>query len=264
MRRSRVILTVVVLVAIGFGCAMLETIKRPEIRAGRPRIAGISFQGMDMEFDVDVNNPYPIPIKTPQFRYGLDIEGAEFINSAANAKLDLPAARVGTVTLPVRLSYADLLKTFSNLADAAETPYKLHGALVFSALEQSFELPLEHSGTIPVLRPPTLSNVDVGVSDVSLRSAKLAGDAVIKNPNVFALGIKDLGYVLELGKARIGGLTASTDETIGSGQSGKVQLSGVVSATDALSQILKGQLGAAKISFAGSVETPYGPVKLGR
>jgi LEA14-like dessication related protein len=243
-------------------CASLDFVGKPEVRAVRPRVNGIDFRGVDLAFDVDVDNPYPVAIRSPEFRYGLDIEGAEFLESTESSKIDLPGSGTGTVTLPVRLPYANLWRTFKNLAGAAEVPYTLHGEIVTSALGQSFALPLKHSGTFPVLRPPTLSDLSVQLSDVSLRGAKIVADAAMKNPNAFALSLKDLGYVLNVGGEQIGGLTASTAETIGAGETGHVRLTGAISAADAVAKIVKGGIGSARLALSGSVGTPYGPAKV--
>jgi LEA14-like dessication related protein len=264
MKRARVALTATLLAVIMGGCASLDIGGGPEVRAVRPRITGIDFRGVDLAFDVDVNNPYPMAIRSPEFRYGLDIEGAQFLESTGSSRIDLPALRTGTMTLPVRLSYANLWRTFKNLAGAAEVPYTLRGEIFTSALGQSFALPVRHSGTFPVLRPPTLSDVKIQLSDVSLRSAKIVADAAMKNPNAFALSLKDLGYVLRMGGGEVGGLTASTADTIGAGQTGRVRLTGTISAADALDKILKGGIGSASLNLSGSVGTPYGPAKLER
>lgn len=262
MKRVRNIATAILLAVLMAGCASLDALKRPEVQAVRPRIAGIDFRGVDLAFDVDVNNPYPMAIRSPEFRYGLDIEGAEFLESTGSSRIDLPALSTGTVTVPVRLPYANLWSTFKSLAGASEVPYTLHGEILASALGQSFALPLKHSGTFPVLRPPTLSDLKVQVSDVSLRGAKIVADAAMKNPNVFALSVKDLGYVLNMGGEQIGGLTASTGETIGAGETGHLRLTGAISAADAVAKIVKGGIGSAKLALSGSVGTPYGPAKV--
>lgn len=258
------VLAIVALVAHVTGCAGLNVVKRPEVRAVRPRVTGIDLRGVDLAFDVDISNPYPMAIRAPEFRYGLDVEGNSFVSSRERAKIDLPALRTGTVTLPIRLTYVDLWRTFRDLEGAPEVAYTLHGAVLASALGQSLELPLKHSGTFPVLRPPTLSDVRMQLSDVSLQSARIVADVAMKNPNVFPLGLENLGYSLKIGDEQVAGLTASTTEKIGTGETGQLRLTGTVSASDALTKILRSGIGAAKLALSGSVETPYGPAQVGR
>jgi LEA14-like dessication related protein len=244
------------------GCSLLQEIQKPEIVSVRPGITGIDFDAISMAFDVDVNNPYPIPIRAPRFRYGLDIQENEFFKGEAESGIDLPAAKVGTLTLPVQLSYKDLWRTFQGLSDAKEVDYTLNGAVMFSALGKSFDLPLSHNGKFPVLRPPTFSNVKVDLSEVSLTKAKISVDADVKNPNVFDLGIQGLGYVLKIGDQEIGGLTASSGGMVASEKAGRLTLDGEVSAASSLLRLIRGgRLGDAKIAPSGSIQTPYGPVK---
>ena len=259
MARFRMCPALLFCVILVVGCASLPLGESPEIQAVRPRISGIDFQGLDLAFDVDVSNPYPIPLRTPRFRYGMDIQGSRLFESDAASKIDLPARKVGTITLPVRVSYADLLRTHRSLADKAEADYTLHGTLVLPVLGRSLELPLSHSGKIPIVRPPTFSDIKVQVPKVSLMRTKIGVDAAIGNPNAFAIGIKNLGYALKLGDVEVGGLTAETASTLEAGQSGRLSLSGQVSAASAIFGVIKG---GAKPTIvpSGSIQTPYGPV----
>jgi LEA14-like dessication related protein len=249
--------------ALSVACATLTSLERPEIRAVRPRITGIDFQGLNLVFDIDVNNPYPVSIRTPRFRYGIDIEGSKLFDSEAASNIDLPAMRVGTVPVPVRLSYSDLLSMHQEVSGLPEVDYRLHGALIFPVLGRSFELPVSHNGTVPILKPPAFSDIKFRVDSVSLTGARINIDAAMKNPNVFALGIEDLGYVLKLGDTKIGGLTARTNDMLGAGETERISLSGGISVAGALSnQIRDGAFGDAKIVPSGSIQTPHGGVKL--
>jgi hypothetical protein len=154
-----------------------------------------------------------------------------------------------------------MLRTYQGLADATEADYTLRGALILPVLGGSFEVPISHSGTVPILRPPTFSDIDVSLANVSLLKATIRADAAMKNPNAFALGIKNLGYALKLGGVELGGLTATTASTLEAGQTGRLSLSGEVSAASALiSVITGGRISDAKIVPSGSIQTPYGTV----
>jgi LEA14-like dessication related protein len=251
------------------GCNTLSTssllgrVTKPSIESISPRITGLDFLGVDLAFDVDVLNPYEVPIKSPRFKYGLDVEGANFLSSQATANLDLPAKGVGTVVLPVRLQYLDLVQAYSSLKDAAEVPYTLHGALLFSPLGETVELPIRKSGTFPILRIPAISNVVVAPPEVSLGSAKIQVKSNIANPNAFALGLEDLGYALRIGEIELGGLKTSALRSLKAGQSGEISLTGALSGFEAIQQLLAGRgLGAAALRPVGSVSTPYGTVRL--
>jgi LEA14-like dessication related protein len=268
MRKQVPLCATCVLMMLTAGCSQLQGLglgARPRIKGVRPRISGIDFQGLSLAFDVDVENPYPVAIRSPRFRYGLDIEDAEFLKSDQETKIDLPARGVGTVTLPLRLNYLDLWRTYQRLGDAAEIDYTLRGAVLVAAGGQSFDLPLQHAGKFPVLRPPSFANIRVDTSDVSLSSAKVHVDADMHNPNVFDLGVRDVGYAVRLGDVQVGRIGASTLDALGPKQSGKLALTGEITGITALQQLLAGKgLGKPTIAPFGSVQTPYGAVKLPR
>lgn len=243
------------------GCSSLD---RPEIRGVRPRITAIDLQGVSLIFDVDVSNPYPFALRTPKFDYGLDVEGNEFIKAQAPTEVDLPALKGGTLALPARFGYAELWRTFQALRDASEVKYRLHGKFMLAALGQNFDLPLSHDGTFPVLRLPKVSVVNVGMSDVSVSSAKLTVEATLHNPNVFALGVNGIGYAIKLGEVPVANVTATTADTIAAGGAGKLTLAGEITAKSALLKLLAGSsLGEPAVSLGGAIQTPYGAVPVG-
>jgi len=248
------------------GCAYLN-LKTPQIQSVRPRITGIDLQGVSLAFDVGVDNLYPIPLRTPNFRYGMDIQGREFFKSGVTANIDLPAKSIGTVTLPVRVTYLSLWKTYQALSEAAEIQYTLRGALVLSAYNQSYELPLSHTGTFPVLRLPSFSDISVRVADASLTKAKIVIEATIKNPNCFGIDVRNLGYAFKLGDVELAGLAATTQGKLEAGGQGRLALAGEVSALSALPKLLLSgspRAGEARIAPTGAIQTPYGAVKLPR
>ena len=227
--------------------SLLGVIDRQQVKSIHPRIADIDLQKVTLAFDVDVENPYPFPLKSPQFRYGLDIEGAEFVNANKAVALDIPAKGVGTVSLPIDLSYSELRKTYKELAGAKEIAYRLHGALVLAGgknatrLPGKIELPMSKSGTFPVLRLPKFSNLDADFSDISLSSAKVALTADVLNPNIFPVGIEDVGYALKIGEVSVGDLVATANRNIKAGESGKLKLTGRISAFDGLLRLVRGK-----------------------
>jgi LEA14-like dessication related protein len=244
------------------GCSsvpILDSLARPEIRDLRPRITGIDFQGVNLAFDVDISNPYPVAIRTPRFKYGIEVAGTQLMASDTTTSLDLPASAIGTATLPVRVRYADLFNLYRDLSGVAESEYRLTGAIVLAAMGRDFELPLSYAGTFPVLKVPTFAAVKVQPSDISMTRAAITVDAEIGNPNIFALGLEGLGYGLKLGEIQVGGITASTGNTVAAGGKGMLRLTGEISAASAVIQLLMGgRLGAAQIQPRGMISTPYG------
>jgi LEA14-like dessication related protein len=263
MRLLRIPLILAVFLTMIPACAGLPMTQRPEVQSVRPRITGLDFQGVTIDFDLNVYNPYPFAIRTPPFRYALDIEGYRFFESESVSPFDLPASGPGTVTLPVRMDYADLWHTYQALANATEADYNISGALIFPVFGRSLELPFSYSGRFPILRPPTFSDVRVQVTNVSPMGAKIVTDAAITNPNEFPLDIEGLGYVVKVGDISLGSLTVTTAGELEPGQTGRMSLTGEISAANALFGLIRGgNIGEAEILPTGYVRTPYGPASL--
>jgi LEA14-like dessication related protein len=262
--RRPALLFLVFFLAVGCSSSpILDAIARPEIKDLRARIAGLDFQGVNLVFDVDVANPYPVAIRTPRFKYGIEVAGTSIMTSDTTTTIDLPASGIGTTSLPVRVRYADLFKLYQNLSGVAESDYKLTGALVLRAMNRDFELPLSHAGTFPILKIPTFTAVDVKPSEVTMTRAAITVEAEIGNPNIFALGLEGLGYGLALGEIQVGGLKVSTGDSVEAGGTGALTLTGEISAVNAVIQLLMGgKLGAAQIRPRGFIKTPYGRVAL--
>ena len=263
MARKQRFLMAILALAMSSGCAqLLDVVGRPKVTGVHPKITAIDLETVSLSFDVDINNPYVFPLKSSNVQYGFDVEGTTLFQSDKPATLDIPAKGTGTLTLPVRLAYADIRKAHEKLADAKEFSYTIRSSVGLAGAGHSYDLPLSHSGTLPILRPPTFSNMQVRLAETSLSGAGITIEADMVNPNVFALGVRELGYLVKLGDTEMGNLTASTAETVGPGESSRVTLNGKISVAKALLG-LKG-LGMPSISPSGVIETPYGPVKLQR
>jgi len=167
------------------------------------------------------------------------------------------------LTFPVRISYFDLVRTYQALAHAPEAHYSIDGGLIFPVVGTKLELPFSYSGTFPILRPPTFSDVAVNVADSSLFRTQINVNALAKNPNIFPLGIENLGYTLKLGDIQIADLRAAACDTINAGQTAPLSFTAEVSTADAALSLLQGvRLGEAHLLPFGSIETPYGKVPL--
>ncbi len=258
MRLSLRLTGLLLCVGLGAGCST-----RPSIKSVSARITDIDLKGVALVFDINVHNPYPMAIPTPNYRYGIDVAAAKLLDGKASAAKGLPAMGVGTISLPARFEYLKLWQMVKNLRDAREVDYELHGALMMSAAGQDFEVPFDHKGTFPVLRPPSISIRDVNTSDVSLRRAAVTVEADIENPNVCSLGVDTLGYALRLGDINVGNVTASTAGDLAAGKTGKLRLTGEISGMGALRQLMSGgDLGTPRITPRGHIKTPYGKVSL--
>jgi len=127
------------------GCAAT----RPVLKNITPRVVGADVRGVDMAFDLDIENQLPFPIKSTRGRYALDVAGSGLLSSDEVPALNLPAGSTGKVTLPARVEFAEMIKTAGVLAKEKEVPYQFDGALLFGLMGSDYELPFSHEGMMP-------------------------------------------------------------------------------------------------------------------
>ncbi|MBP7933597.1 MAG: LEA type 2 family protein [Phycisphaerae bacterium] len=260
MMRTSTRLSVILLVGLAAGCS---TAKRPEVRAVNVAIKSIDFSGVGTVFNVEVYNPYPVRVKKPKLQYRMDIAGTEFIRAEHSTDIDLPASGVGTMPLPVQLDYSRLRAAFARLRDASEVPYRLHGAILATGLDYPWDVPLDHEGTLPILRLPSFSAARVRFADASLTGARVALEVDVHNPNICDLGFAEVSYSLSFGPVPVGRVQASALGNLAPRSIGRLSLVGEITAAGILSQLARGEkLGGFVMAWSGTVQTPYGRVTL--
>ncbi len=244
------------------GCAMLTEVARPHVVDVTPRITGADTKGLDMAFDLKVDNPYPMAVASKKLVYAIEIEGKELVSSKSGGAMTLKGGAASTVTLPARIEFDKLKAIGKDLASANEAQYKILGTATILAFGQEVPVPFSYEGTLPIVRAPKFSEIKPKVARSGLANFSLDVAAKITNPNVFKIDVSKLKYSLLLGGAELASLQASTAGEVGPGETKAFHLAGKLSATQALGELLKnGKLEGAKIVSSGTFKTPYGSVE---
>ena len=246
------------------GCgSIVRLIGHPKVRRVQPRVSGIDFEGVELTFDIHVRNPYFFGLRTPRCRYAFGIEGIEFAKGEATARTRLPARSVQVVSLPVRLKYSTLMRTYHALAEASKGSYRLRGELLLTVLTRPVRIPISHGGTFPILRVPKIRGVTVRSAKASLAKAWVRVEAEIENTNAFEVDVHDVGFELTLDDVSVARLRLSSNGTLAPGQTGSLMLEGEVCAGIPLARLLDGKgAGTPRLIPSGFIKTPHGTVRL--
>lgn len=244
-------------------CSFLPGAMRPEIKSVTPRVTGLSWDGVEMAFDLDVSNPWPTPITAPALDYVFSVQGTPLGQAHVSAGQRIPAAGSGTLSLPMTLRNKDMIAAISGLKDVAEFDYALEGEVGLSAMGVKHALPFSHAGKLPILRPPSISITDFTPGKLSLNGASFDLKADLFNPNAFGIDADKLGYVLELGGRELAEIAIKTDGEIGAQSHGKLRCEGKVKGLEALGS-LGNAFGSGGLNLrpTGELETPYGKLSL--
>lgn len=199
MTKTYLILCLWMLVALP-SCSGLRDAARmtePDIRLQGVHLARFGLDGVDLAFDIALQNPNPVPVSLEAIQYDLFLEGERFISGRQDQAHDIQALDDTRIELPLRLDFGDLRRTYAALEEQDSTSYELRARLTFQIPVLGFRsLGLKHDGRVPVVRPPRISVAGIRLQDLSPNSADVAVQLSVHNPNAFGLGLQQLEYAL--------------------------------------------------------------------
>jgi len=188
------------LVLLG-GCASLRrlglAVERPTARVESVSLTQLDFDGARLVTRVVVENPNAVGITLDGFDYQLDVEGQRFLSGERDRALAVDAFDEARVELPLDVKFDDLFATYEDARDRDELAYRIRLTLSFTLpMVGTVSLPLEQTGTVPVVRPPSLQVERLSLESMNITSATLALRLRAENPNGFALTLESLDYSL--------------------------------------------------------------------
>jgi LEA14-like dessication related protein len=135
------------------GCASVQT---PTAAVQTVALGDVNLQGLTLNLGVNVNNPNNFALPAGTADYKLGVAGVTLVNDSAKAQGTIPAKGSQVVTVPVHLTFEDLLKAKDAIAQGrGEIPYDLDSGLTFDTgpaalLGQNARVPVHYSGTLNI------------------------------------------------------------------------------------------------------------------
>lgn len=187
------------------GCSSLDQVNRvmdgrkPTAQVEGVRLDGLDLAGVDLVFDVGIDNPNPFSIDLTGFDYDLQLFDQSFIKGRQTHGLSLAARSGSRIELPLRLDFKRLLRSYRQLQGVDEASYRLDLGLGFQMpVIGSMRLPVDIEGRFPVPKLPDIRIKSLGVKRLSLERAELELRLEVDNPNSFSLLLQRLEYDLKL------------------------------------------------------------------
>jgi LEA14-like dessication related protein len=194
---GRVRVTPIILLALTpcAGCSeLLALVQKPTVKVKRVDLKRVSFQDLAVDVVLTVDNPNPIGLPVARLDYQVTVDGHALASGRADSSLAIPAAGSADVTLPVAARWDALGATAQSLFERDELPYVISARVGFDVPGGSFDVPIEHQGTLPVPRPPQVELGAVSLGDIDFSGATLHVGLALTNPNRFALPLGALAY----------------------------------------------------------------------
>ena len=195
-----------VFVLFASGCETLrdavDVMRKPEVRIAATEVQDLSFSGLTLLFDVEIENPNPIGIQLSGYDYELQIEGNPFVSGQVQEKVAItPRDRArdrSIIPLPVELGFEEIVQTIGALAPGEgkeEAAYRLTAGFSFDLpVLGRVRVPVQTEGTFPILRVPRLEILQLSLEEISLSGASLSLDMELINRNSFKIFIESLEY----------------------------------------------------------------------
>ncbi len=256
--------------ATSSGCGALESalkLDRPSARIAGAALKDITLNSATLLFDVEVDNPYSVPLPLVNLDYALASREEAFLSGKADLQGTVPAKGKKTVSLPAELRYVELLKALKDVRPGAVVPYKADlGLSVDAPAVGPLRLPLKKEGELPVPAAP-------GVEVVEVKWDKLTSDEAgghvklrLANRNQFPVELSKLTYALSLGDVEVANSSLAQAIAFGAdGGSGEVEIPLSLSLKNlgvGFFRVLTGTGSGYKLLGALNVTTPFGPMLL--
>jgi LEA14-like dessication related protein len=132
-------------------------VQEPKVNFSQVKMTGLTFDKVDLLFDIDINNPNSVGINLAGFDYDLFLNQNSFLKGDQQDGLEIKANGKETVKIPLSLDFKSIYQTFQSVKDLDSINYELKTGLSFNlpALG-NIRIPVSKSGYIPSLKLPSI------------------------------------------------------------------------------------------------------------
>lgn len=132
-------------------------IKSPTAVIRSASVANVTPEAITLNLDTLVSNPNPFTVPLGNTSYTFAVADTKILSGDIEPKSSVPASGSTPLTLPITISWSDLLKAKDTLAATkGNVPYTLTGKLSLASdsplsfLGDKASVPLSYSGTLPL------------------------------------------------------------------------------------------------------------------
>ena len=252
------------------GCAEMQDLlgaSRPSAHVAGVRLEDISLRSATVVFDIEVQNPYGVPLPLANLDYSLASKGHEFLGGESALQGSIPARGRKTVSLPATLTFRSLLAVLRDVRAGAVVPYSAELGLSVDAPGLGvLRLPLRKQGRLPVPTAPKIESLTISWEQLSLDEASGVVRLELANSNEFPVDLSRLTYSLLLGGTEIATSALSRPLSFAAdGGKGTLEIPITLIPRNlgtAAWRLLSGGGGGYEVKGTMDVATPFGPMSL--
>lgn len=270
MRISFKSLAALIFAVLLSGCetiqTVVETAPKPSARIVGANLRNLTFEKVDLVFDVEVSNPYSVGLPLAGLAYSISSGERAIVRGNVKPTGSIPARGSQIIQLPAIVNFAAVTKTLGGVRPGSVLPYRADLTLSVNApVLGPLDLPLSDSGELPIPAMPQISLTSFDIARLSLDQVKANAKIQLKNTNSFAVDLSKVELNLSLGEQEVGrtGFANSAKLAPGNAVTIYVPLTFSPRALGAeLFNLLRGDRAAYSLSGSLETGTPFGPLSL--
>lgn len=180
----------------------------PSARVVDAGITDLTADGLALTFDLEISNPYPVPLPLSDLSYALASGGDAFLQGNAPIATTIPALSAGTVSVPASVNFAALLEALSGVRPGSIVPYQADlelsaDAPALASTLGPLSLPISASGELPVPAPPVIEVASITWDRLDLSNAKANIDLRVTNPNTFDVDVQRIASAISIARREV-------------------------------------------------------------
>ena len=269
VRRGSAALLAALALILG-GCSVIESlgVQKPSARIAGVGLKDVGLESLTLLFDVEVKNPYSVPLPLVNLDYSLASRGTPFLSGKADElPPSIPANSTETLPLPAKVTYLKLFEALKGVKPGAVVPYTAEmGLRVDPAGLGELRLPLKKQGQVPIPTAPDVRVTEIKWDELTLDRAGGRVMLRLTNRNQFALKLTGMAYGLSLGGVDVATSSIAKPAAFDAdGGAATVEIPLALSPKKlglAAFNMLTGTGTGYKLTGAVDVQTPFGPMKL--
>lgn len=137
----RILAFCLAIIFTGGGCSLFskKPLKEPKVKLADVDVTNAGADAATLLFGFNVHNPNDFPLKADAVEYEIHVGEKPLSSGTIDEALEVPANADKVLSLPIRLKYADVFRSVSDLLGKGATSYRLKGKAKFGFLRIPFD-----------------------------------------------------------------------------------------------------------------------------
>ncbi len=183
------------------GCAIIDSIlgegrvQEPVVNVESVNVGDVSFEALELLFDINIENPNQLGITLSSFDYELLLNEKSFVRGDQPEGMQIEAEASNTVRVPISLTFRDIIESVQSVVDQDSSQYQFKSGFALNLpVIGDVRIPVSRTGAIPVIKKPSLNIASFNIKNISFTGADAVLRLKLNNPNFFSFELKQLQY----------------------------------------------------------------------